>query len=129
MNFTRRDFARASVAGAASGKLRAAAAGRPNVILFYVDELRATALRLYHPDVLETENLSHLARHGVTFTHAFTPHPLCMPARASLWTGQYSRTHGSRCNQMPLGEDRVCMADLLHKSGYRLGIFGKNHCF
>jgi arylsulfatase A-like enzyme len=108
---------------------------RPNIIIFFVDELRATALKLYHPDGLETPNLARLASRSVQFNYAFTPHPLCMPARASLWTGQYSHTHGSRCNITQevtpayLRDDRQTMAEALHKAGYRTGIFGKNHCF
>src|SRR5579864_6369737 len=106
-------------------------AARPNIIIFYVDELKATALRLYHPDGLETPNLARLASRGVLFNYAFTPHPLCMPARASFWTGQYSNTHGSRCNVLQDGsaaylhDDRDTMAEVLHSAGYRTGIFGK----
>ncbi len=108
---------------------------RPNIIIFMVDELKATALKLYHPDGLETPNLARLASRGVLFNYAFTPHPLCMPARASFWTGQYSNTHGSRCNVLQDGsaaylhDDRDTMAEVLHSAGYRTGIFGKNHCF
>jgi hypothetical protein len=52
-----------------------------------------------------------------------------MPARSSLWTGQYTHTTGSRDNQHPLRDDRASMTYILHKAGYTLGIFGKNHCF
>lgn len=130
--FTRREFC-----GAAPlpllGQSRKSA--RPNIVIFYVDELRATALKLYHPDGMETPNLARFAKRGLQFNHAFTPHPLCMPARASLWTGQYSHTHGSRCNMTQqvtpayLRDDRETMAGVLHRAGYRTGIFGKNHCF
>lgn len=102
---------------------------RPNIVIVYVDELRATALKLYRPDGIETPNLARLASRGVLFQNAFTPHPLCVPARVSLWTGQYTHTHGSRCNQMFLRDDRETMAGILKSAGYRLGIFGKNHCF
>ncbi len=103
---------------------------RPNIVIVYIDELRASALRLYNRDGLEMPNLARLARRGVTFNQAFTPHPLCMPARVSLWTGQYTSTHGSRYNQRPFPDDgRPSMAGILKESGYRLGIFGKNHCF
>ena len=124
--WSRRSFCSAGGLGLAQ---RARAAGRPNIVIFYVDELRATALKLYRPDGVDTPNLARLASRGVTFEHNFTAHPLCVPARASLWTGQYSHTHGSRCNQMPLHDDRQSMAGILHDAGYQLGLFGKNHCF
>jgi len=122
---TRREFLGTGVL-AARGR---AAAERPNIVIYFVDELRATALRMYNPDGLGTPNLERLAQRGVTFEQAFTPHPLCVPARASLWTGQYSHTHGSRDNQHLLGDNRTTMADILHQAGYTLGVFGKNHCF
>jgi choline-sulfatase len=109
--------------------------GRPNVVIFFVDELRATALKMYRPDGLETPNLARLASHGVTFNYAFTPHPLCMPARVSLWTGQYPHSHGTRCNVLYdmsfpyMREGLANMAEVFHSGGYRTGIFGKNHCF
>jgi arylsulfatase A-like enzyme len=108
---------------------------RPNIIIFYVDELRATALKLYHPDGMETPNLARLASRSVQFNYAFTPHPLCLPARASLWTGQYPHTHGTRCNitrevtPALLRDGHETMVEVLHRAGYRTGIFGKNHCF
>jgi arylsulfatase A-like enzyme len=123
---SRRELCAAGAVAAAQG---AAAVDRPNLVIFYVDELRATALRMYHPDGVDTPHLARLAARGVTFDHAFTAYPLCMPARASLWTGQYPHTNGSRCNQMPLGDDRPSMAAVLRDAGYRLGLFGKNHCF
>src|SRR5579872_6752603 len=144
-NLTRREFC-----GAAPLPLLAQSrkSTRPNIIIFYVDELRATALKLHRPDGLETPNLARLASRGVVFNSAFTPHPLCMPARASLWTGQYSHTHGSRCNVTYqeagdrlgtgrpslegaafLRDDRRTMVESLRSAGYRTGIFGKNHCF
>lgn len=123
---TRRAFAGTLAAASVPGAQRDS---RPNLIVFYVDELRATALRLYNSAGLEMPNLERLARRGVTFTQAVTPHPLCMPARVSLWTGQYSSTHGARCNQTPMPDDRPTMAGILKRAGYKLGIFGKNHCF
>src|SRR5579872_5090621 len=141
--FSRREFCAAPLPLLAQSRKST----RPNIIIFYVDELRATALRLYRPDGLETPNLARLAGRGVLFDNAFTPHPLCVPARVSLWTGQYSHTHGSRCNVTYDGggafsaglspaspppfmhDDRKSMAASLHAAGYRTGIFGKNHCF
>ncbi len=122
---SRRSFLQSSLAAAGAN----ARPDRPNIILFYVDELRVTALRLHNPDGVATPNLARLASRGVTFEHAFTPYPLCQPARVSLWTGQYPRTHGSRYNQKPMAEGLPSMAALLRDAGYTLGIFGKNHCF
>jgi len=42
-----------------------------------------------------TPNLDRLAREGTVFTSAYTPSPICVPARASLATGRY--VHDTRC--------------------------------
>jgi len=71
----------------------------PNVLLIMTDQQEATASHLYGSPFCETPSLARLAGAGVLFEHAFTPHPLCVPARVSLWTSQYPHTHGSRRNQ------------------------------
>jgi arylsulfatase A-like enzyme len=126
---TRRNFAKTLAASAAGLPQAARRDSRPNIVIFYVDELRASALKLFGDGGLEMPNLERLARRGIVYQNAITPHPLCVPARVSLWTGQYTSSHGSRYNQRLLPDDRASMADILKRSGYRLGIFGKNHCF
>ena len=98
-------------------------------MVFYADDLRATALKLHNPDGVEAPNLAGLAERGVVYDRVFTPHPLCLPARASLFTGQYSWTHGSRHNQAVLTPGKPTLAAQLREAGYRTGLFGKNHCF
>jgi choline-sulfatase len=73
--------------------------------------------------------MASLAEDGVLFEHAFTPHPLCVPARVSLWTSQFPHTHGARRNQtwMPAGATHAFQ--LWKQAGYHLGLIGKNHCF
>jgi arylsulfatase A-like enzyme len=38
-----------------------------------------------------------IADEGVTFTHYFASYPVCCPARATFFTGQYAQNHGVRC--------------------------------
>ncbi len=128
MTTTRRHFAGIS-AGALASAAGCSRGSRPNIVIFYADDLRATALDLYNRDAVAMPNLRRLAARGTVFDYSFTPHPLCCPARVSLWTGQYSVTHGSRHNQKLMSDDATNMAALFHEAGYSLGIFGKNHCF
>ena len=102
---------------------------RPNVLVIMCDQLKATASHLYGNTFCETPSMERLAREGVLFDHAFTPHPLCVPARVSLWTSQFPHSHGSRRNQtlMPAGATHAFR--IWHDQGYRLGLIGKNHCF
>jgi len=101
----------------------------PNILLIMTDQQRATASHLYGSGVCETPSMARLAREGVLFEHAFTPHPLCVPARVSLWTSQYPHTHGARRNQtfVPGGAGHAFR--LWHDAGYHNALIGKNHCF
>ena len=102
---------------------------RPNVLLIMCDQFKATASHLYGNTFCETPNLARLAQEGVLFRHAFTPHPLCVPARVSLWTAQYPHSHGSRRNETLMPPNAVHAFRLWKDAGYATGLIGKNHCF
>ena len=51
-----------------------------------------------------------------------------MPARSTMLTGQYVRTHGVVANGIPLPDDAPSVAQYLHdKAGYRTALLGKAH--
>ena len=101
---------------------------RPNVVFIMTDQQKATAIDLYGGQV-RTPNLARIAAEGLLYERAFTPHPLCVPARVSFWTGRWPHSHGARTNEIPMPRGETHPAQLLHGAGYRLGHFGKNHCF
>ena len=83
---------RASSEGPAGAEDRARRADaeadtRPNVVMMVVDDMRVDELR-YMP---RTQRL--LGDRGVQFANSFAPYPLCCPARASFFTGQYTHNH------------------------------------
>ncbi len=95
-----RHAARASPTRAAYAppKSRApAAADAPNVVVILTDDMRWDDLRYLE----QTQRL--LVRRGMTFPRAISPHPLCCPARATLFTGAYAQNHGVHDNAGPLG--------------------------
>ena len=102
---------------------------RPNVIVIMADQLKATALNLYGNSFCETPSMERLAREGVLYENAFTPHPLCVPARISLWTAQYPHTHGGRRNETLMPPEAVHAFKLWKNEGFLTGLIGKNHCF
>jgi len=104
-------------------------ADQPNVIVIMSDQMKATASHLYGNTFCETPSLARMADEGVLFQHAFTPHPLCVPARVSLWTSQYPHSHGARRNQTLMPNDAVHAFKLWRDAGYHTGLIGKNHCF
>ena len=92
------------------------------------DQQKATAIDLYGGPV-RTRHLARLARQGLLYEHAFTPHPLCVPARVALWIGRWPHNTGARTNEIPMPRTETHFAQALHDAGYALGHFGKNHCF
>ena len=102
---------------------------QPNLIIILIDQQKASAIRLYSEIGIPTPALERLAARGVRYDQCYTPHPLCVPARVSLWTGRYPHRHGARTNEiaMPPGEHHF--AHTLHEAGYTLALFGKDHCF
>lgn len=101
----------------------------PNILVIMTDQQKATASHLYGNSFCETPNMQRLADEGVLYQHAFTPHPLCMPARVSFWTAQYPHQHGSRRNETPMAADANHVWKQWKAAGYTTGLIGKNHCF
>jgi arylsulfatase A-like enzyme len=109
---------------------------KPNVLLVTCDQLRPFELGCYGHPVIKTPNIDRLAVDGVRFQTAVTTNPVCVPARSSLMTGQYSRTcTGSLENVYaddgPVRERvRLCdltIAEAFRDSGYDTALIGKWH--
>jgi N-acetylglucosamine-6-sulfatase len=104
---------------------------RPNILLFYVDDLRHDGLGATGHAFVETPNLDRrIAGQGMTFRNAFVTCPLCSPSRASLLTGQYASTHGFIVNDdvNAVPDERLpTYQHLLRAAGYRTGHVGKWH--
>ena len=69
-------------------------ADKPNIILIFPDQHRGDTMGCAGNPAVRTPNLDRLAAEGVTFQACSTNSPLCMPARASLISGQYVNKHG-----------------------------------
>lgn len=100
---------------------------RPNIVFFITDQQQRKTLGCYGNDVIETPNLDRLAREGVVCDNAFGTNVVCMPSRATLFTGRYPRVHGVVTNGVKLPEQEVTLAQVLADAGYRTGAVGKMH--
>ncbi len=101
---------------------------RPNILLITADQLRADALGCYGNEICRTPNLDALAGGGVVFENAFTPNPICVPARASITTGNYSHVcTGVKANRGRIGDDQVKLAAHFAAAGYETYTCGKLH--
>jgi choline-sulfatase len=79
-----------------------------------------------HP-VVRTPHLDALAARGVRFPNAYTPSPICVPARAAFATGM--RVHQTRHwdNAMPYTGAPRGWGHVLQKRGVRVESIGKLH--
>jgi len=100
---------------------------KPNLLFILGDQWRAQALGCAGDPNVKTPHLDRLAREGLRFTTAVSGCPVCSPYRASFLTGQRPLTHGVFVNDVQLPADRITIAEVLAKNGYRTACIGKWH--
>mgnify|MGYP000347900797 FL=1 len=100
---------------------------KPNVLVFYVDDLRAE-LGCYGSKTAITPNIDKLASDGVMFNRAYSQQAICAPSRMSTLTGLRPETMGIYSIFTPLRKihkDVVSMPQLFNKNGYKTVSIGK----
>jgi arylsulfatase A-like enzyme len=90
-----------------------------HVLLVSVDTLRADALGFAGHAAARTPRLDALAAGGTVFTEAVTPLPRTTPGLASLLTGTWPKTHGSRDVGDPIHGGVATLAEILSRRGFR----------
>ncbi|MCG3178929.1 MAG: Arylsulfatase [Phycisphaerae bacterium] len=102
--------------------------GRPNILVLCADQIRSDALGCYGNPVCRTPHLDALAADGVLCANAYTPNPICVPARASMTTGNYShKATGQKDNDGPIRDGQVKLAEHFAAAGYATYACGKLH--
>ncbi len=102
---------------------------KPNILIIYTDQQRYDTINALGADWMQTPNLDRLAGEGTSFTQATTPCPVCMSARWSLHTGQWTSTHKCYSNHHAGPHPGYSLPGILRNNGYRTGLIGKNHSF
>ncbi len=112
----------------ASDLLRAQDTGQPpNVLVFLTDQQRWDTIGAYGNPMGLTPNLDRMCAEGTRFENAFTPQPVCAPARSSLQTGRYPTSTGVVRNGIALKDNEVTLPTLFSRRGYETGYIGKWH--
>ena len=88
-------------------------ATQPNILWILTDEQRTDRLACYGSSWARTPHLDSLAESGVRFDNAYTPSPVCVPARASMLTARSCSEIGVLNNhhQLPSGGGRLLTCD------------------
>ena len=105
---------------------------RPNILLLMADQLRYDCVGAANMMEVQTPNLDRLAEEGVFFENAFTPAPVCAPARQCLLSGREVNSQNTLWNydMMPitsLEPNGHYWTDNLKSAGYRTAFVGKWH--
>lgn len=102
-----------------------AAAKKPDIVLFYLDDNAPYPARMWN-DPARTPNLAKFARNGLEFTNAIASTPLCGPARANLLTGQVGHNNGVTQNNIKPYDQRGTISPKLRSKGYKTAFVGKH---
>ena len=103
------------------------AAGKPNVILLFIDDLGYGDVGVFGAKDIPTPNIDRLAQEGVVLTQAYVTNPPCCPSRSSLVMGMYGQHFGKygMSRGMPIPDDKPTFAEIFRDHGYTTGQIGK----
>jgi choline-sulfatase len=96
-------------------------------LVLMADQLAASWLPMYGHPLVQTPALSQLAAGGTVFESAYTPFPLCAPARASMLTGRFASSVGVYDNAAELRAGAPTVVHALRAAGYHTAVAGKMH--
>jgi len=104
---------------------------KPDIVFIFCDQWNARYLGCTGHPLVQTPQLDALAAGGCLFDTAYTPSPVCMPARASLASGLYPHAHGffSNYTGQPFPAHQVTLFRCLQQAGYITAKIGKYHYF
>jgi choline-sulfatase len=100
---------------------------RPNVLFLMSDEHPVFMTGCYGHRSVKTPTIDALAARGVVFDAAYTPSPICCPARAAMMTGRHTHVIEVWDNASPLRSDWPTFAHSFRAAGYRTALCGKMH--
>ncbi len=123
----------------------AQAQDKPNIVLFFVDDMGWKDVAYNGNPYALTPNIDTLASEGMVFNNAYANAPNCAPSRACLLSGQYGPGHGVYTvgssdqgatedkrlvptpNTEHLTESHITIAEVLKTVGYVTATMGKWH--
>lgn len=102
-------------------------ARRPNVVIIMADDLDSRQLSCYGGKNIKTTHIDKLAAEGMKFNQMIASEAMCVPTRASLFTGLYPMRHGSFQNHKRVYDSLKSVCHYLGDLGYRVALTGKDH--
>ena len=101
---------------------------KPNILLLFTDQQRYDTIAACGYPYMKTPNLDRLVHEGCVFNNAYSPNPVCIPARHNLITGLTARDHGYAHNlRHPIDPCIPVLPRILSDGGYETRAIGKMH--
>ena len=100
---------------------------RPNIILLMGDDHGWDETGYNGHPHLKTPVLDEMAAAGLRLDRFYSAHPSCSPTRGSVITGRHPNRYGTFTPNCSIRPEEIGIAQLLAKSGYACGHFGKWH--
>ena len=115
------------------------AAGGPNIVFVFIDDMGYGDLSCYGNRDIATVNIDRMAAEGIRFEQFYVGSPICSPSRVAVTTGQYPARHliHSYLNSRERNRQRgmrdflnpaaPAVARAFRRAGYATAHFGKWH--
>ena len=78
---------------------------KPNILYIMCDQFRYDCIASLGNNKISTPNFDRLVARGVTFSNAYSPCPICIPARYTIHTGRDTHTIACYSNEKPAAMD------------------------
>ncbi len=98
-----------------------------NILILFTDQQRRDTIHALGNDAIQTPALDSLANCADVYDRAYTPSPVCVPARMSMLSGQYPARTGCTNNNLNLAYDGKGLYATLTEAGYQSCCVGKMH--
>ncbi len=113
------------------GDVKQEITAKPNIVIFYVDDLGFGDLSSYGATRVSTPNVDKLADNGIRFTDAHSSAATCTPSRYSLLTGEHAFRKDIKILKgdaaMIISPDQPTLPKMLKNHGYETAVVGKWH--
>jgi len=105
---------------------------KPNILYLTYDQQRYDCVSMSGKYPVKTPNLERIADNGVFFDHAYTPIPVCAPARQAIFSGKRPESFGGLWNPHIVFPVKMIPEDIglyswtraLHDDGYKTAFIG-----
>lgn len=100
---------------------------KKHIVVIFTDQQRYDTISAFGNSAVQTPNLDALAKDSVVFDRCITPSPVCVPARMSLFAGQYPARTGCNNNNTDCCYEGSGFYSRITEKGFRSCCVGKMH--